>query len=75
LGRSPYEMILAWRLDRARRLLANTDWSLAAIAAETGFCDQSHLGNSFTRVLGVAPGRLRRADQESARPAPARMKD
>jgi AraC-like DNA-binding protein len=75
LGRSPYEMILAWRLDHARRLLVNTDWSLAAIAAEVGFCDQSHLGNSFTRVLGVAPGRLRRADQESARPAPARMKD
>jgi AraC-like DNA-binding protein len=78
LGRSPYDMILAWRLDRARRLLAHTDWSLAAIAAETGFCDQSHLGNSFTRVLGVSPGRLRRAsapDQESARPARSRMKD
>ncbi len=78
LGRSPYDMILAWRLDRARRLLAHTDWPLAAIAAETGFCDQSHLGNSFTRVLGVAPGRLRRAsvrDQESARPARSRMKD
>jgi AraC-like DNA-binding protein len=78
LGRSPYDMILAWRLDRARRLLAHTDWPLAAIAAETGFCDQSHLGNSFTRVLGVSPGRLRRAsalDQESARPARLRMKD
>jgi AraC-like DNA-binding protein len=78
LGRSPYDMIVAWRLDRARRLLAHTDWSLAAIAAETGFCDQSHLGNSFTRMLGVSPGRLRRAsapDQESARPARSRMKD
>ncbi len=50
----------SWRQERlndARRLL-RAGWPPAAVAAETGFADQSHLGRSFLRAFGVTPGRF-----------------
>lgn len=48
------------RIEAACRLLERGDLSLAKIAAETGFADQSHLARSFRRVLGVPPSAIRR---------------
>ena len=49
------------RLDRARRLLLDETRSLARIAAETGFADQSHLTRLLSKRTGVTPAALRRA--------------
>jgi AraC family transcriptional regulator len=47
-------VLAAWRSwDRGER-------SLAAIALEVGFADQSHMTRAFVELLGVSPGRLRR---------------
>ena len=46
------------KLNDARRLL-RAGQDIAAVAAETGFSDQSHLGRCFRRVFGVTPGRFR----------------
>jgi AraC family transcriptional regulator len=39
--------------------LTTTDLSLAEIASECGFFDQSHMTTSFTRLLGMPPLRYR----------------
>ena len=43
----------------AELLVAGPDPSIAAIAAEVGFADQSHLTRCFARILGVTPARYR----------------
>lgn len=47
------------RLLKAKQAL-QTPQSLAAIANDTGFFDQSHFTRSFKRVFGVTPGQYRR---------------
>ncbi len=48
------------RLERAARLLVGTQAGIAAIAADTGFVDQSHLTRAVHRQFGVTPGEHRR---------------
>lgn len=58
-GITPHQYILQCRLEKARQLLRDRDLSLAAIAAQVGFCDQSHMTRCFQRRLGVTPKQLR----------------
>jgi len=55
VGASPHQYIVRRRVERARVLLATTDWPLAAIAREVGFASGSHLALHFKRVLGLTP--------------------
>jgi PAS domain S-box-containing protein len=56
---SPLQLLHKLRLDEATRLLRETDQSLADIAIETGWCDQSAFTRHFNRYAGMAPGRFR----------------
>ncbi|MBM7563277.1 response regulator [Paenibacillus sacheonensis] len=47
------------RLERAKMLLGQTDFTLGRIAEETGFYDASHLGQTFKRQEGVTPQQYR----------------
>ncbi|MFT4269148.1 MAG: AraC family transcriptional regulator [Xenophilus sp.] len=58
-GMPPHAWRLVERLNLARERLHGDD-DLAALAAELGFADQSHLSRHFRRVFGVSPGRYRR---------------
>jgi len=58
-GLPPHALQLAHRLRMARRLLEAGE-SVAAVAASTGFADQSHLHRHFQRSLGFTPGEYRR---------------
>jgi AraC family transcriptional regulator len=49
------------RLEWAAGRLDRTDISLACIAAEAGFVDQSHFTRAFKRHFGVTPARYRNA--------------
>lgn len=48
------------RVRYACELLQRTDRSLATIAVDAGFFDQSHMTRIFRRVTGMTPGRIRR---------------
>jgi AraC family transcriptional regulator len=51
--------IARFRVERAARLLRETDLPLAYIATDAGFCDQSHMIRTFRRVLGRLPSAVR----------------
>ena len=48
------------RVERAARLLRETDLAYCHIAVEAGFCDQSHMNRTFRRVLARLPSTVRR---------------
>lgn len=57
MGTTPWQYFLAMRIERAAELIASDpDASLAFVAAETGFYDQSHMHRHFRKIVGVTPG-------------------
>ncbi|HXI04839.1 MAG TPA: AraC family transcriptional regulator [Bradyrhizobium sp.] len=58
-GLTPHQFLVAERIRRAKSLLCGSNMSIALIAAETGFSDQSHFTRLFRRVVGVTPAKFR----------------
>lgn len=58
-GRSFTELLRESRVDRACELLRTTELSMAAIACECGFCDQSYFTHVFQRVKKETPKQYR----------------
>jgi len=70
-GMSLSAYITRQRIDYARYLLKNTDRSMADIASECGFFDQSHFTKSFRAVEGSPPLRYRKKVRPHANAAPS----
>ncbi|MEI8195820.1 MAG: AraC family transcriptional regulator [Phycisphaerae bacterium] len=60
-GVSPHVYLLHSRVAVARRLLAETDLPLKAIAEQAGYGDVFFFSRQFRRFTGVAPGLYRRS--------------
>jgi PAS domain S-box-containing protein len=58
-GVSPKQLLIRTRIDEAARRLDDSDASLAAIAGECGFYDQSSFTRQFQRAVGITPGAYR----------------
>ncbi|MFG0306637.1 MAG: helix-turn-helix domain-containing protein [Phycisphaerales bacterium JB040] len=58
-GCSPTAHATRRRLEQAAELAMHTDTPLARIAWRSGYCDQAHMSNRFSRELGVTPGVMR----------------
>jgi LacI family transcriptional regulator len=58
-GRSIVAEIQRARIERARRLLAESDLSVERIAAASGFSSSGYLIRLFKREIGLAPGAFR----------------
>jgi AraC-like DNA-binding protein len=59
IGLTPLEYQTAIRIENAKQLFYS-DISLAHIALESGFYDQSHFTHSFKKYVGVTPGSYKR---------------
>ena len=59
LGRSPAAEIRRVHLERAKRLLAETDMSLPRVAAAAGFASREYLSYVFKSQTGLTPKRFR----------------
>lgn len=59
-GIPPHQYLIGQRIDAAKRRLVNTRASLADIAVECGFADQSHFTATFRKAVGHPPGTWRR---------------
>lgn len=62
-GVTPHQYILQCRIERATYLLQHSQLSIADIAVQTGFCDQSHLTRYFKRMAGITPKQLLKGDR------------
>jgi AraC family transcriptional regulator len=58
-GRSPYNLVIEKRIERARNMLQHSHASIAEIACACGFSSQQHLTATLSRRLGRTPRRLR----------------
>ncbi|MEO1350513.1 MAG: AraC family transcriptional regulator [Cyanobacteria bacterium J06635_15] len=58
-GLSPHQYIIQCRINRAKALLRNTQKSIAEIAYQVGFANQSHLNRHFKRTVGATPRQFR----------------
>ena len=59
-GSTPYEYVLARRIDRARHLLKTTDMSVKEIAFAIGYKSEARFIGAFTDRIGLPPGKYRK---------------
>ncbi len=60
-GATPHAYLSSLRVERARRLLAETDLSISEIGAQVGYNSQSHFTKIFREATGVTPRAFRGA--------------
>lgn len=58
-GLTPYAFVRQARLREAVRLLLESDFTIARVAAEAGFSDLSTFNHAFKRAFGRSPARFR----------------
>lgn len=58
---TPYQFVLSRRLEHSKKLLAERVLSIAEIALEVGFANQSHFTTAFRKVYGDTPASYRKA--------------
>lgn len=58
-GLAPHQYITQQRIEKAKRLLSNSNLKIVQIAADCGFSSQSHFGQAFRRMTGTTPKRYR----------------
>ncbi|NMG08009.1 AraC family transcriptional regulator [Brasilonema sp. UFV-L1] len=59
VGMTPHKYLIQQRIERAKVLLKNQEFSIAEVALECGFTDQSHLTKHFKRLVGLTPKAMR----------------
>lgn len=57
---SPYQYVLARRIERAMAMLRDESLPIAEIAAACGFSNQGHFTTAFKRRTGTTPGAYRK---------------
>jgi AraC-like DNA-binding protein len=68
-GTAPIQYLNAYRIDRAKVLLDETEKRVIDIALEVGFSQGSYFANVFRRHTGRRPGEYRkRSDREPETP-------
>lgn len=58
-GKSPHKYIISQRIEKSKSLLTQTKKTIAQIAYETGFADQSHLTRVMRNYTGMTPRMIR----------------
>jgi AraC family transcriptional regulator len=59
MGLPPHQYVIQQRVERARLLLKRRDRTIADIALECGFGNQSHLTKQFKKLYGITPKKYR----------------
>jgi AraC family transcriptional regulator len=60
-GTTPHTYLAALRIERARKLLAETDLAITEVGARVGYSSQSHFTKIFREATGLPPHAFRRA--------------
>ncbi|SOC45263.1 AraC family transcriptional regulator [Rhizobium subbaraonis] len=62
-GQTPLQWQLGRRIDLAKKLLSESELTIAGVAAQLGFSDQAHLTKVFRQIAGETPAAWRRLHQ------------
>ena len=62
-GRTFTDLLNQYRIERACKLLVRSSQTLAHIANDTGFCDQSYFSKVFRKYKGLSPAKYRETHQ------------
>jgi AraC-like DNA-binding protein len=54
-GQTPHQYVIMSRIERAKRLLTETEWPLIEIGHRVGFTDQSYFTAVFRKHVGTTP--------------------
>ena len=60
MGISPWDYLNRYRIQLAMTLLRTSGKTINEVASETGFQDQAYFCRVFKKIVGVAPGKVRR---------------
>ncbi|MGH9939715.1 MAG: helix-turn-helix domain-containing protein, partial [Blastocatellia bacterium] len=60
-GATPHAYLASLRIERARRLLAETDLPITEVGAQVGYTSQSHFTKVFREATGLTPRAFRNA--------------
>lgn len=60
VGIPPHRYVLERRIERAKRLLTETDLPITEIALMAGFASHSHLSTAFRQAVGASPKGFRK---------------
>lgn len=59
-GQTVFEYLIQYRINKSLDLLSHTNMSIAQIAVEVGFANQSYYTNRFRKIMGLTPKEFRR---------------
>ena len=60
IGQSPYQFLMAYRIEQAKKMLDNPHKLMVDIAIRCGFSDQAHFSRVFKKIEGLTPKQYRR---------------
>lgn len=55
---TPHQFVISCRVERAKQLLLQGQFTIAEVAFLVGFANQSHLNRHFKRLVGVTPKQI-----------------
>lgn len=61
VGLTPHKYVIQQRVEKAKRLLKKPDLSIARLALDCGFSNQSHLSREFKKYTGTTPKQYRKS--------------
>jgi AraC family transcriptional regulator len=61
IGQSPHQFLMAYRIERAKEMLATQDRAMIDIAHLCGFSDQAHFSRVFKQIQGTTPKQWRQS--------------
>ncbi len=56
---SPIDYLIRFRVNKARKLLLETDWSITDIAFRVGFTDSNYFTRQFRKISNITPREFR----------------
>ena len=59
IGQSPYQFLISYRVEQAKRMLDKPNALTIDIAIRCGFSDQAHFSRTFKKIEGITPKQYR----------------